>query len=218
MLYAIVDPDHAPGGNVIALATRCLAGGASYVQLRAKRLGDAELLRLAREVGGLCRGRARFFVNDRADLAALAGAHGVHVGQEDLLPARARRALLPGQWLGISTHNERQVEEALNAGAEILGFGPVFPSGTKVGHAAVTGVDGLRRAVVLAGPVPVVAIGGITEDNAGLCAAAGAHAVAVIGALAMAAEPEKKAQAIRAAFLASRPVATFPHLAHKGFP
>ncbi|MEW5853489.1 MAG: thiamine phosphate synthase [Myxococcota bacterium] len=200
MLYAIVDPQSAPGGNVVDLASRCLDGGARYLQLRAKLLPDVEVLRLASALVELSRGRAQFFLNDRPDLAALCGADGAHVGQDDLPALHARRALRPEQQLGLSTHTDEDVRAAVLAGVDLMGFGPVFPSGTKQGHADVTGPEGLARAVALARGTPVVAIGGITEENAAACGAAGAHAVAVIGALAQSADPAATARRIIEAF------------------
>jgi len=206
MLYAIVDPEQTPGGDVVALAAQVLSGGASWLQLRAKNLPDDVLLSTAKALAGLARGRARFFINDRADIAALCGADGVHVGQTDLTVPDARSALHAGQHVGVSTHHAAQVARAVADGGDVLGFGPVFPSATKTGHAPVTGIEGLRAAVLAAGGTPVIAIGGIGAHNAAACAAAGAHAVAVIGALAQAADPRAAARAILAAFNSGRRV------------
>ncbi|MBI5493866.1 MAG: thiamine phosphate synthase [Deltaproteobacteria bacterium] len=196
MLYALLDPEVAPRGDVLALADAVLRGGAAWVQLRAKRLPDGETLALARALRELTRGCAQLWMNDRADLAVLCQADGLHVGQEDLPVADARRVLRPGQRIGVSTHDLGQVREAVAAGADVVAYGPVFPSGTKSGHAQVTGVEVLREVAALAAGRPVVAIGGITVENAGACRRAGATHVAVIGALAHAADPEQAARAL----------------------
>jgi thiamine-phosphate pyrophosphorylase len=188
------------GRDPEALARACLAGGATWVQLRAKGHDDRAVLELALKLAGVCRGRATFVVNDRADLAVLAGADGAHVGQEDLAPAAARRVLGPHRRLGLSTHNQEQVVSARELDVDHLGFGPVFPSGTKQGHAPVTGVQELARAVRAAQGRPVFAIGGIGAEEARACAAAGAAGVAVVGALARAEDAEATARAILSAF------------------
>lgn len=200
MLYAIVDPEQSRGRDVVQLARLVLDGGASFLQLRAKKLDDAAHLTLARELRALTRGRAVFVVNDRADIAALCDADVVHVGQDDLSVEEARRSLKPHQKIGVSTHDEAQVKKAVLDGADMLGFGPVFQSGTKSGHAPVVGTEGLARAVMAAGRVPVIAIGGVTTENAEACARAGAASVAVIGALASAEDPAKAARDILTAF------------------
>jgi thiamine-phosphate pyrophosphorylase len=109
------------------------------------------------------------------------------------------------QCLGVSTHSTDEVRGAVEQGVDMLGFGPVFPSSTKQGHAGVTGPDCLAQAVRAARGVPVVAIGGIDETNAGVCAQAGASGVAVIGALARAKDPCQMARRISLAFERGKP-------------
>lgn len=199
MLYAIVDPESAPKGDVLLLARQVVEGGASWVQLRAKRLPDAALLTLARTLVELCGDRAKVIINDRPDIAAQSGAAGVHMGQQDLAGVDARSLLNPGQLLGVSTHHLSQVEAAVGQGADIIGFGPVWLSGTKQGHAPVTGLDALADAVRAAKGIPVVAIGGVDASRARACIQAGASMVAVIGALAYAPDPKAAAANILAA-------------------
>ena len=139
--------------------------------------------------------RADVIVNDRADLARLSGASGVHVGQEDLPPAAARRLLGDAAVIGFSTHSVPQIEAALREPISYLAVGPVFGTSTKdTGYSAV-GLDLVRTAARLAGAVPVVGIGGITVENASSVIAAGASAVAVIGALLIGGDPARRTRA-----------------------
>jgi thiamine-phosphate diphosphorylase len=149
----------------------------------------ADLLPVARRLAGRCReSGALLIVNDRADLALAAGADGLHVGQDDL-PAREARALLrPGMILGVSTHDPEQARRAVADGADYVAVGSIFPTATKAGFQLV-GPELIRR-VRPEVPVPLVAIGGITADNASIALEAGADAVAVISALCAAPDPE----------------------------
>lgn len=204
MLYAILDPDVAKGRDLLDLARRVVDGGATWVQLRAKHLPDGELLRLAQSLVTACGDRAGVWVNDRADIAALSGAYGVHVGQDDLNVAQARRVLRPGQKVGLSTHDLAQVEDAVRQGADIIAFGPIFQTATKQGHAPVTGAAALSAVAARVGGRPLVAIGGINAGNAGACISHGATHVAVIGALAHAADATVAARELVAACAAGR--------------
>jgi len=125
------------------------------------------------EAGGI------FIVNDRADLARITGADGVHVGQDDLPVGEARRVLLAGQRVGVSTHTRAQFEEAGATSADYIAFGPIFPTGSKERPDPVVGLDRLREMRGLTRK-PLVAIGGITLDNAASVIEAGADSVAVI--------------------------------------
>lgn len=198
-LYAIIDPDHCEGRDPIALASAVLAGGCGVLQLRSKTLSDASCLVLARALRQEC-GRARvpFVVNDRADLAVLSGADGVHLGQDDLPLAGARRIVGATVALGLSTHDQAQAQAAVAAGADLIGFGPVFETQTKDKPDPVVGLSGLE-ALARVNPLPIVAIGGITIERAREAVAAGAQMVAVISALAKAADPEQAARALHLA-------------------
>jgi len=193
-LYAIADRPE--------LAAAFARGGASVVQLRVKRAGAGEMLRAARAAAGECRARGvLFIVDDRTDVARLAGADGVHLGQDDLDVSAARAVLGPGAIVGVSTHSDAEIDAALAAGADYLGFGPVFATATK--EAALPpphGIEGLARAVRRAGRTPVVAIGGITVASAAAVAAAGAACAAAISELCDASDPEGRARAFAAAF------------------
>jgi thiamine-phosphate pyrophosphorylase len=201
-LCVITDSALAPGRDHLAIARAALAGGADMIQLRDKRPDLAALLPQAREIQARCRERgALFIVNDRLDLALAAEADGAHVGQEDL-PAGAARALLgPGRILGVSTHDRAQAEAAVRAGADYLGFGPLFGSATKDTGYAARGVEFLREVRAAVG-VPILAIGGITLDNVAEVARAGAGA-AVISAIVAAADIAAATRAFRARILAA---------------
>ncbi|MBI5481333.1 MAG: thiamine phosphate synthase [Deltaproteobacteria bacterium] len=197
--YAICDLPP-PAGEVEAreLCGRLLRGGARALQLRHKHAPAGVLLECARAVAPLCRAAGvPFIVNDRLDVALLAGADAVHLGQEDL-PLAAARRLAPGLRVGVSTHNLEQARAAAAAGADYLGFGPVFATATKEHPDPVVGLEGLRAACAAVG-VPVVAIGGLTAGTAGAAIAAGAAAVAVIGAVVEAEDVEAAAREVTAA-------------------
>ena len=137
-------------------------------------------------------------MNDRADLAVLAGFGGVHVGQSDLFPDDARRVIGVEGWVGVSSHTDEQVCLAESSCADYVAVGPVFATGTKSDAAAVVGLEGVRRARALTSK-PIVAIGGITRENAGSVMDAGADSVAVISALLT---PEETVEKVAGDFLA----------------
>jgi thiamine-phosphate pyrophosphorylase len=197
-LYVLVDPEHTRGRDPAQIARAALAGGCAVLQLRAKHLPDASRLSLARELCALARAAGvPFVVNDRVDLALLAGADGVHLGQDDIPPSQAR-TLAPRLAIGLSTHSLAQAIAGTRSGADLLGFGPVFETRSKERPDPVVGVDTLA-AVVRSVNLPVVAIGGICLDNASAVAATGARLAAVIGAVGEADDPEAAARALHAA-------------------
>jgi len=193
--YAVIDrPDR-------DLAERLVASGARALQVRMKGASTADLLAAARLAREVTAGRGVLLVvNDRLDVALAAGADAVHLGQDDLPLAAAREVASGRLWIGISTHGEAQVREAVAGGADYLGFGPVYATGTKENPDPVQGVDCLRRAVAAAGGVPVVAIGGITPERAAEVAAAGATAACAIAAVNGAADPVAAGRRIAAAW------------------
>ena len=197
-LYALVG-----GADPIAQAAEALDGGAGVLQLRVKEGGDAALLEVATRLVALARGRALVIVNDRADLAVLSGADGVHVGDDDLPVEAARRVAGPDLLVGRSTRTLAGGLAALAAGADHVGFGPVFATSTKQIAEPPRGLAMLAE-VARALPAPVVAIGGIGLATIGPVAAAGAAAAAVIGALFDAPDPRERAAALAAAFAAGR--------------
>lgn len=197
-LYAIVDPAHTGRYGPLELAEAALAGGCAVLQYRDKRSDDRARLALARELRALSARRGvPFVVNDRADLALLARADGLHLGQDDL-PIDAARRVVGSMPIGRSTHDPHQVAVATAEGHELLGFGPVFATTSKVDPDPVQGLEGLRRAMALA-EAPLVAIGGIDLERAHEVAAAGVPLAAVISALARADDPEATARALQEA-------------------
>ena len=185
-LHAIVDIRVASnaGWQPLDLARAFLDGGARLIQLRAKELPSGAFLDLSDALVALANEyKAQIIVNDRVDVARLARAGGVHVGQEDLPPAVAREQLGPTAIVGFSTHTVAQVEGALREPISYVAVGPVFGTATKdTGYSAV-GLDLVSAAARLAGSVPIVAIGGVTLENARRAIDAGASAVAVISDL-----------------------------------
>jgi len=203
-LYVLIDPEHTRGREPEAVARAALAGGCAVLQLRAKRLADGARLALAERLCALAHAAGvPFVMNDRADLALLSGADGLHLGQDDL-PLAAARRLAPGLTLGLSTHSLAQALAGARAGAELLGFGPVYPTRSKALAEPVVGLEALA-AVVRGAGVPVIAIGGLTRDNAPEVARTGVRLGAVIGAVGEADDPEQAARALHAA-LGGRPL------------
>lgn len=193
-LYAILDPEHLRGRDPRAVAEQVLAGGAAVVQLRAKNLPDRDLLLLAEELRRLCRRAAvPFVINDRADLARLVDADGLHLGQDDL-PLPAARRIVGSMPIGRSTHSIRQASTAANEGSDMIGFGPIFATGTKENADPVVGVAQLAEVVRIVA-IPVVAIGGITMERLPEVVATGVPLVAAISAVAGADDPRGAAQA-----------------------
>jgi thiamine-phosphate pyrophosphorylase len=168
--------------SMIDAADAVLEGGARILQFRYKGFFSREAFEEARRVGELCRSAGALLVmNDRADMAMLLDA-GLHLGQEDLPPGDARRIMRAGSVIGFSTHNEAQLRAADNEPVDYLAIGPIFATGTKENPDPVVGVEELRRLRAFT-EKPLVAIGGITRENAPQVFEAGADAVAVIGDL-----------------------------------
>lgn len=194
-VYVIVGD--APGRPPLEAQVRaCLAGGVRLLQLRlktsARGLLDAAraLTPLVEAAGGL------LLVNDRPDVARLAGAHGVHVGQDDLPPAEARRIVGPGALVGASAHDEQELARVAGD-VDYVGFGTLFASPTKPALGA-QGLERLRR-LAAACAAPIYGIGGVTLETAPSVIAAGAHGVAVSSAVLDAPDPEDAARRLVAA-------------------
>lgn len=181
--YAVLDRDDE------ALARALVGeGGARVLQVRIKPRGSAasadasEIVRIARMARRVCdETGAMLVVNDRVDIALAVRADGVHLGQTDLPIADTRRIAGDRLIVGVSTHDVAQVRAAVSAGADYLGFGPIFPTATKSNPDPVQGIEGLRAAVAVANGTPIVAIGGVTPDHADVLYAAGASAICAIG-------------------------------------
>jgi thiamine-phosphate pyrophosphorylase len=194
-LYAIVTSP--------AEAAAAIAGGAGVLQVRVKDAPAGEVLRIARDAVALAAGRALVLVNDRADLALLSGADGVHVGDEDLPPEEARRLVGPALLVGRTTRTLAEARAAIRAGADHVGFGPIFATTTKVLAVPPRGIDGLREVAGALG-APVVAIGGIEEATIGDVARAGAACAAVVGAIFRSGDPAANARRLADAFARGR--------------
>jgi thiamine-phosphate pyrophosphorylase len=193
-LYFIADAR--PGGRPLAdVLAPALAGGADLFQLRDKTASDAELLAAAAVARELCaQAGALFIVNDRPDLAARAGADGVHVGQDDASVAQARAVVGPDVLIGLSTHAPQQID-AVPADADMIGVGPVYATPTKAGRAPA-GLELLDYAAAHA-RVPWFAIGGLDAETTPEAVAHGASRIAVVRAIADAPDPAAAARALK---------------------
>ena len=195
-LYAILNLPEAgtDPSSRINLARSLCAGGTRLFQLRAKNSSAEKILSVAEELLTVLRpAGARLILNDRVDLAMAVGADGVHLGQSDLPPPEARNMAPDGFLIGLSTHTPDQVRAASNQPVDYLGFGPIFPTASKPDAETPQGIAGLRGVRQLT-DLPLVAIGGITVAKAPEVRAAGANAVAMIGALEEATDPELLAE------------------------
>lgn len=188
-VYPLADDDPRWKHGPAELVEAALAGGAAVIQLRLKHTDDGEALALARwAVERARRAGALLVVNDRFDLADLAGADGVHLGLDDVPPERIPPPIRERLLIGLSTHTLEQVDASRDRPVDHIAFGPVFETRSKQSAHGARGLDALREAVRRAGR-PVVAIGGITAEGIGDVARAGASAAAVISAIAAADDP-----------------------------
>jgi thiamine-phosphate pyrophosphorylase len=190
-LYPILDAEvlAARGVSLLQMASVLKAQGIKLLQYRDKKSDDDTILRNAEMLFELFEGTgARLIMNDRADLMMWARWDGLHVGQDDLSPTDARVVIGDGRVIGVSTHTDEQVRAAESSRADYVAIGPVFATGTKANAAPVVGLEGVRRARTLT-TKPLVAIGGITRENARSVIEAGADSVAVIGGLFADGEP-----------------------------
>jgi thiamine-phosphate pyrophosphorylase len=191
-LYAILDTACFPDSPALfSTAEELVAGGVTLLQYRNKSATAREMLEQARELKRRLGERVKLIINDRADLCLAADFDGVHVGQEDLSPEGARKVVGTTLWLGVSTHNPRQIMEADETSADYIAIGPVFSTASKANPDPVVGLEGVRRARALTRK-PLVAIGGINRANCRSAIEAGADSVAVISDLMR--EPRKSAE------------------------
>lgn len=164
LLYAVTDRAWVGKQTLYQQVEAALKGGVTCVQLREKELDEAAFLQEARDICALCRQYGvPFIVNDNVDIAAACGADGVHVGQEDMGAEEARRRVGENMILGVSVHTVEEARQAVRDGADYLGLGAVFPTGTKTDVDVMPGVT--RQAICTAADVPIVAIGGLNRDN-----------------------------------------------------
>jgi thiamine-phosphate pyrophosphorylase len=177
------------GRDAIGVTTRAIEAGAPVVQLRVKGCTDRELYELGRRLMTVCtQHAATCIVNDRVDVALAIGAHGTHLGADDLSVETVRRIAGPAHLIGGTARDPATAVRLVAEGADYLGVGPAYQTSTKDGLPAPIRPDGVG-AVARAVAVPVIAIGGITAERVGPLLAAGAYGVAVVGAIAHAADP-----------------------------
>jgi len=192
-LYVILDAGVIQG-PVQVVARQLMRVGVRLLQYRAKNLAARDMLETCVALAGMAReNRATFFVNDRPDVAWLAGADGVHVGQEDLGVEQARALVGAERWVGVSTHNPEQFEKAAATSADYIAIGPVFETRSKAKPDPVVGTQMIRRVRGLTHK-PIVAIGGIRLESAAEVIEAGADSVAVINDIVGASDPAEKAE------------------------
>jgi thiamine-phosphate pyrophosphorylase len=185
-LYAILDvtcfaPPLRTTNSIVEFARDLSEGGVTLLQYRDKEGDTRVMMRHAREIKRVLEGKVKLIMNDRADICVATGYDGVHLGQDDL-PADGARLVVGDRIVGISTHNPQQVKEADAGPADYIAIGPVFPTTGKKNPDALVGLEGVRAARA-ATKKPVVAIGGITRQNAKSVIEAGADSVAVISDL-----------------------------------
>jgi len=196
-LYLVADVDFAAGRDLVPLIEAAVAGGVTVVQLRAKNLPFLDFLALGRRVAPVLKHhRVPLIINDRADVALSCSAAGIHLGQDDLPLAVARKVMGKRTIIGMSVNTADAAREAERRGADYVGAGPAFETETKATDLPVLGLEGLRQ-IRRAVRIPVVAIGGITDRNAGLVREAGADGIAVVSAILGAADPREAARRLK---------------------
>lgn len=192
-LYAILDEQWMKT-PVVKCARELVAAGVELIQYRAKELSPRAYFATCSSLAeALANANTRLIINDRPDIAAMVGAGGVHVGQDDLAPTDARKICGSGRWVGVSTHNLEQVRAAAQAPVDYIALGPIFPTSTKKKADLVVGTSLIREARKLTRK-PIVAIGGITLERAPEVYAAGANSIAVIRDLLDACDPAARAR------------------------
>lgn len=202
-LYAILDQQFMKA-PVVKCAKELAAAGVELMQYRAKELSPRAYFAACSSLAEtLATAKVRLIVNDRADIAAMVGAGGVHVGQDDLCPDDARKVCGSGRWVGLSTHNIEQVRAAADAPVDYIALGPIFPTSSKKQPDPAVGTSLIREARKLTHK-PIVAIGGITLERAPEVFTAGANSVAVIRDLLHAPEPAARAREFLAVAAKSR--------------
>ncbi|MGA8145263.1 MAG: thiamine phosphate synthase [Candidatus Acidiferrales bacterium] len=192
-LYAILDVAQASGSEM-QIPQMLAEAGVTLIQIRDKHASPRGIFEASQRLAGqLGRRGVRIVVNDRPDIAAMIGAGGVHVGQEDLPVEEARRIVGRGRWVGVSTHNFEQFGIADSTSADYMAVGPIFPTSTKANPDPVVGIEFLRAARRITRK-PLVAIGGITVQSAESVFRAGADSLAVVGDLLSAPDPARRAR------------------------
>lgn len=192
-LYVILDAALLTTSH-LAFTEEMAKAGVSLLQYRDKAASSATLLRNSRQIAEACAAKGiTFVVNDRVDVALLAGADGVHVGQDDFPVEHARRVVGSGKYVGISTHNMEQFQRAADSSADYIAVGPIFSTTSKENPDAVVGLELLRQVRALT-KKPIVAIGGITLERAARVIEAGADCVAVLSDIMKSEAPSMRAR------------------------
>lgn len=203
-LYLVTDLGLAAGRPLDEIVRGAIEGGVTMVQYRDKRSGTRAMIEGARAVLAVAREAGRpLLINDRVDVALATDADGVHLGQEDMSVAAARRLLGPRRILGVTADGPEQAAQAERAGADYIGCNAVFATPTKSDTGAPLGLEGLRR-LVASTALPVVAIGGVNRSNAADLLGAGAAGLAVVSAIMGAREPRLAARELATAVAAAR--------------
>ena len=193
-LYAILDAAPVqPTAALVSLANRLADAGVQLIQIRAKKILPRQFLEMSCALVAAAPAHIKIIINDRPDIASIAKAAGVHVGQEDLPVESARKFCPIPQWVGISTHNLEQLRAASNTSADYIAVGPIYPTTTKENPDPVVGLELIRAARKLTRK-PLVAIGGITIKSAHEVFQAGADSVAIISDLRSAPDPAQRAR------------------------
>lgn len=197
LLYAVTDRHWLEGRTLKEVVKESLDGGVTFVQLREKTLEDEKFLEEARELKELCKKyNVPFVINDNVDIAIAMDADGVHVGQSDMEAGDVRAKLGPDKIIGVSAENVEQAVLAEKRGADYLGVGAVFPTGSK-DDAADVSYETLK-AICEAVSIPVIAIGGINEGNVSKLAGSGIVGIAVISAIYAAKDIKKATEDLKA--------------------
>lgn len=197
-VYVVTDPVLAGARGVAHVVEQAVRCGASIVQLRDKTATTRELVLQARKLVDICKAhRVPLIINDRLDVALAAGADGVHVGQDDMPLADARRLLSEQAIVGVSVRTEQEAHEAERLGASYLAANGVFATGTKTDFGEPLGLEGLAR-LVRCTRLPVVAIGGISQSNAKDVLGTGCAGIAVVSAVMSASDPGEACRQLRA--------------------
>ncbi len=187
--------------RILRLTEAAVAANIKLVQLREKNLSARVLYSLTERSAAITRGsQTRLLVNDRADVACAAGANGVHLTSQSLKPEVVRKAFGDRILIGASTHSSAEARQALDSGADFVVFGPVFETTSKRRYGPPVGPEALRKVADELAPFPVLAIGGINQDNLATAFAAGAQGVAAIGLLNHPEQLAEVAEVIRIAY------------------
>ena len=196
LLYAVTDRSWLNGETLYAQVEKALKGGVTFVQLREKALDEQAFLEEAKEIQKLCaKYHVPFVINDNVEIAAQIGADGVHVGQSDMEAGDVREKLGPDRIIGVSAQTVEQAVRAQERGADYLGVGAVFPTGSKADAVEVS--HETVRAITEAVDIPVIAIGGITKDNVSELSGTGICGIAVISAIFAQTDIEGAAQVLK---------------------